>query len=134
MKRLGASINIELTNACNFSCVYCPINKMTRRKGFMEFNLAKHIIDEVAETQVYHSVAFHIMGEPLLHPHIIDLTEYASQKGLKVHLVTNGAFLEKKIDGLLDAGVARITISLETPSEESFKSRRTKVIDYTQYI
>lgn len=100
----------------------------------MDVNLAKHIIDEAEETQFYNSVAFHIMGEPLLHPHVVDLTKYASQKGLKVHLITNGSLLGNKIDDLLDARPARITISLETPSEESFKLRRSRVMDYEQYI
>lgn len=128
-------IFLELSNICNFHCAYCPSDALTRPRGLMDTSLARRLIDEVAEGQMARRVAFHIMGEPLLHPACIDLCAYATQKGLPVDIFTNGARLRKRvIDALLDAGISRLVVSLETPDEESFQLRRTKVISFDRYI
>ena len=38
---------IENTNCCNASCVMCPRDKLTRKLGFMPFELFTKLVDEI---------------------------------------------------------------------------------------
>lgn len=134
---------LELTNVCNFDCVFCPNDIMTREKGMMDFNLAKKIIDELVELNLSKtkipntgSISFHLMGEPLLHPLAAEIIKYASDQGIDTVLNTNCSLLtDEMIDTLLDyAKVKHFVLSLQTPTEESFKLRRTGVLSYNEYI
>jgi MoaA/NifB/PqqE/SkfB family radical SAM enzyme len=61
-------IHVELTNKCNFSCVFCPDARMTRKRGFMDEALACKVLDEISELDLAEKVTFHVMGEPLSTP------------------------------------------------------------------
>ena len=87
-------IHIEVTSRCNFSCEFCPDMKMERERGNMDLALVKQILDEVAQEKLASLVLFHVMGEPLLYPHINEAVRYAAGKGLKTCITTNGALLD----------------------------------------
>ncbi len=57
-------VHIELTNVCDFNCVFCPKSRMKRPYGFMETGLAKRVITEIGVHEVCEKVTFHLMGEP----------------------------------------------------------------------
>src|SRR6266446_3041692 len=89
-------IYLELTNACNFTCDYCPIDQQTRKKVVMPTDFACNIIDQIAENNLTQFLTFHLMGEPFLHKNLCQLVGYAEACGLKVRLLTNGSLLERK--------------------------------------
>jgi len=62
-------------------------------------------------------------GEPLVRRDIVELcAEIGKQKGLEdLCITTNGILLERKLDGLIDAGVNRINISLDTLVKPKFE-------------
>lgn len=127
-------IHIELTNICNFSCEFCPEEKMNRSLGRMSTDMAEDIIKEIALYKIAKDVYFHVMGEPTLHPDLTLLSEIAAQKGLRVCITTNGSMLNKKLyRELKAAGVKQIFISLQTPDENSFKLRGTRSITFDDY-
>src|SRR5512135_2418006 len=90
-------IHLELTNKCNFSCVFCPDGVMTRERGVMEEDLARSALDQIADLDIAEKVTFHVMGEPLLHPHFFEILDYAASRNLAVGLTTNGALLTPSI-------------------------------------
>lgn len=56
---------------------------------------------------------FHLMGEPLLHPHLGKFLELAGDAGFKVILTTNGTLLPKQQDLLLSSpALHKVNISL----------------------
>ena len=56
---------------------------------------------------------FHLMGEPLCHPHLEKFLRCAGEQGFKVILTTNGTLLKKQQDVLLTAaGLHKVNISL----------------------
>ncbi|HEV7500875.1 MAG TPA: hypothetical protein VGQ33_12765, partial [Vicinamibacteria bacterium] len=61
---------IEITNACNFKCTWCPDDIMGRRRGFMKKEKAFRILDEIAGKRGWlgplYPVKLHQMGEPFL--------------------------------------------------------------------
>jgi Radical SAM superfamily len=84
-------VHLELTNICDFKCVFCPKSVMKREFGYMDTDLSKMIIDEIAENHISEKITFHVMGEPTLHPDFFDILSHASGRGVKVGLTTNGA-------------------------------------------
>lgn len=127
-------LHMELTNICNFSCEFCPDSKMKRQKGMMPVETAKTIIDEIKRTKVVTTLLFHVMGEPTLHPHLIDVVEYANNFGIETCLTTNGSRLDHKLlDELIRAGIGRIIVSLQTPDEKTFAIRGARGIEFDDY-
>jgi sulfatase maturation enzyme AslB (radical SAM superfamily) len=127
-------LHIELTNACNFSCEFCPDSKMKRKRGFMSVDMAKSILDQTSEFKDINMVLFHVLGEPTLHPDLLEIAAYAASKKLKICLTTNGSRLNRDmLYALQGAGVQHIIISLQTPDERTFSMRGAKDILFSDY-
>ncbi len=123
------SIQFEVTNNCNLKCKMCPVNNgMKRKRGFMNFNLFKKIIDE--NPRVEFGLFFN-WGEPLLHPRICDMLKYAKNKGIKTFITTNITLLDskEKMKKFLECNLARVTISLD-----GFETSYTKIRGYDYKI
>ena len=117
-------IYLEITNACNFTCDYCPIDRQTRKKVVMPAKFACDIIDQIADNQLTRFITFHLMGEPYLHKQLALLTGYAEARGLRVRLLTNGSLLESDRNRELFAnGLTRLEVGFRTPNDTSFSMR-----------
>jgi len=128
-------IHLELTNHCNFSCIFCPDCIMTRKRGFMEEGVAKSAIDQIAELDITEKITFHVMGEPLLHPQFFQILDHARMRGIPVGLTTNGALLTAStIKALATRDLHQIDISLQTPDKDSFLKTRGARIDFEKYV
>jgi MoaA/NifB/PqqE/SkfB family radical SAM enzyme len=127
-------IHVELTNRCNFSCVFCPDGRMTRKRGTMDVDLAFSALDQIADLDLAEKVTFHVMGEPLLHPQFFAILDHAHEKGLSVGLTTNGALLRPEtIRQLAERDLFQIDISLQTPDAESFQATRGSRVPFDRY-
>lgn len=126
---------IEPTNHCLYSCIMCPRpKKMTREKGFMEFELFSKVIDEVSsysgplksrEIELFH------FGESLLHTGIDRMVGYVSGKRLRATLSVNGPQLHPELAGrLLAANPYRVVVSLDGYDQESYRAIRGDNADY----
>lgn len=103
-------IYIEITNACNLNCSFCIKNK--RKINYITLNNYKYIIDKIKSytKEIY----LHILGEPLLHPNIIDFIEYANNQNLQVNITTNG-YLINNLNN--NTNIHRLNISLHSYNE-----------------
>ncbi|MEE8429782.1 MAG: radical SAM protein, partial [Candidatus Desulfatibia sp.] len=107
-------VHLELTNACNFDCTFCPKRLMTRKYGFMETPFAKRIIDQIVENRIAQKITFHIMGEPFLHRDFFEILAYCRDKGLPTGITTNGSFLSPDTaQRLAPLNVSQVNISLQ---------------------
>jgi len=104
---------IEPTNRCNIQCTMCPNKDFKKEElGFMDFDLYKNIIDQ--SSGWVHDVNLHHRGEPLLHPQLPEMVEYAANKGIKVKLHTNATGLTEKISTrLISSGLRLISFSFD---------------------
>src|SRR5713226_1933765 len=132
-------IYLELTNACNFTCDYCPIDQQTRKKVVMPSDVARNIIDQIADNNLTQFLSFHLMGEPFLHKDLCALTAYAEARGIRVRLLTNGSLLEKgRNEGLFKGNLSRLEIGFRTPNDTSFNLRlrggSLTLAEYTQRV
>jgi len=100
---------LEITNACNLSCSFCHGTKRPIR--YITVPEFTHAAEELRSFADY--LYFHLMGEPLLHPHLAEFFSIAAGLGFKVILTTNGTLLPKKSRILLSApALHKVSISL----------------------
>jgi MoaA/NifB/PqqE/SkfB family radical SAM enzyme len=129
---------VEITNACNFKCTWCPDAIMRRRRGFMKKEQAFAIFDEVAAKRAWlgpiFPVKLHEMGEPMLHPDLAEIVAYAESRGIPIELNTNCSFITaEKVDALYEAGLTNLILSYQTPDAVSFKTRKAPRLSFDEY-
>jgi sulfatase maturation enzyme AslB (radical SAM superfamily) len=126
---------IELTNKCNFHCDFCPSDSQRRQLDFIDKNLIRQVYDEIAEKKLVQQVSLHLMGEPTLHPQLQETLDYASARNIKTELVTNGSTLNAKmIPRILDSLYGLLVVSLQTPTQDTFKHRGDTGLSWDRYI
>lgn len=123
--KVPPSLQIEPTNYCNVNCACCPTSRSARRKGQMDFDLFRQIIDDASQIGVKRIRLF-LHGEPMLHPRAVEMMSYIKSKGLAFHLTTNGmAFDKDRIEAVLHSGVTcgdHITFSMLGYSRAVYES------------
>ena len=125
----------ELTNKCNFHCTFCPSDSQTRDIGSMDFELIKRLYEEAADKKIGSVVNLHLMGEPTLHPKLIEILKFGASKNIKTDLVTNGSTLVAKVvPKILDAIYGTIVASHMTPTQETYHFRGKVGLTWDRYI
>jgi cyclic pyranopterin phosphate synthase len=125
-------LRISLTDRCNFRCVYCmPRSIFDKDHAFLPRAslLSFEEIIRITKLFVAHGVSKIRLtgGEPLLRKHIEKLIEQLAQlktpdgRLLDLTLTTNGSLLGKKAQALKDAGLSRVTVSLDSLDDATFK-------------
>ena len=121
-------LRISVTDRCNFRCVYCmPKDVFGRDYPFLPHSalLSFEEITRVARIFVGHGVRKIRLtgGEPLLRKNIERLVEMLARLGdVDLTLTTNGALLARKAKALRDAGLKRITVSLDSLDDATFRA------------
>jgi MoaA/NifB/PqqE/SkfB family radical SAM enzyme len=121
-----ATLDIELTNNCNLSCVMCSRQLMKRKIGYMDLALLNRIIEEARKYPIK-SIGLHLFGEPLMHADLIKMIHAIKDKikGTKVILSTNAYFLDKeKAKKLIASGLDVIRFSLDGTRQETYETIR----------
>jgi len=121
-------LRISVTDRCNFRCVYCmPKDVFDSDYRFLPHGdlLTFEEIARVAKLFVDRGVAKIRLtgGEPLLRRNVERLVEMLARLGdIDLTLTTNGALLAKKAAGLRDAGLTRVTVSLDSLDDATFRA------------
>ncbi|MGH8351925.1 MAG: GTP 3',8-cyclase MoaA [Pseudomonas sp.] len=117
------NLRISLTAACNYACTYCVPD-------------GKRLVaaqDELSAESLVRGVAYLIEaagierlrvtgGEPLVSPKLEVFLREVSQLGLEdISLTTNGQLLTRKLPLLLESGIRRLNVSLDTLDPEAFR-------------
>ncbi len=117
-------LRISLTDRCNLRCVYCMPQEGLQWQASADQLSAEEIV-RVVETASQGGVKRIRLtgGEPLVHPNIVEIVRrIASIKGIEeVSLTTNAMLLERLAQPLVDAGLTRVNISLDTLDENKFR-------------
>lgn len=132
LNRRVHDLRISVTDRCNFRCVYCmPKSVFDKNYQFLAQKelLTFEEIEKVAKVFVRQGVEKIRLtgGEPLLRKNLEVLIEKLAKlqtpNGLPVEvtLTTNGTLLPKKAQLLKDAGLSRVTVSLDAMSESVFR-------------
>jgi len=118
-------LRVSLTDRCNFRCFYClphgepPIAPKEQMLSYEEIEYVCDIFVELGIEKIRLTG-----GEPMMRRDIetiISKLAALKPKGLlDLALTTNGYFLPDRAQGLKDAGLDRITISLDSLKPEKF--------------
>lgn len=128
---------ISIVYPCNMGCPNCPYTDTNSelRKFYKEHNgdlipveLWKKIADECGPYGAWMRCTGG--GEPMLHPHMVDMIEYANTKRARVWLNTNGSMfgptdkLRRKLERILKAGIDLIEFSMDAADSQAYATLR----------
>ena len=132
-------LRISVTDRCNFRCTYCmPKELFGANYKFLPQSslLSFEEITRTARLFIAHGV--HKLrltgGEPLLRKNVEHLIAMLAQlrtpegEALDITLTTNGSLLARKAQALRDAGLRRVTVSLDSLDDAVF--RRMNDVDF----
>jgi len=114
------SLRISITNRCNVNCFYCHHDGILPQK----YEMTPDEIHRIA--QVARGIGVRKIrlsgGEPLIRDDIVEIVSKISSIGFKdVSITTNGTYLDKYADDLVEAGLNRVNVSLDTLKPETYQ-------------
>ena len=103
----------EVTKGCNLRCIHCRATATELSSPTdLPTRTALNIIDQIAAAA--NPILVLSGGEPLYRSDIFQLARYATDKGLRVALATNGTLVTKDVARMIvDSRVRRVSISLD---------------------
>src|SRR5512143_2025172 len=119
---------VEVTTRCNLQCGMCV--KQNGTGGIPEGNMSPETFERLAPAFPHlESLVLNGIGESLLHPELetfISRARALLPESAWLGFQSNGMLLtEERAASLVDAGLDRICISLDTVSDDSFRSIRS---------
>jgi cyclic pyranopterin phosphate synthase len=121
-------LRVSITDRCNFRCVYCMPKEVYGRDYAFLPRRDLLTFEEIARlAQVFAGLGVEKIrltgGEPLIRRDVEHLVEMLAEiPGLDLTLTTNGAALAQKAQALKDAGLGRITVSLDSLDDDVFRA------------
>jgi radical SAM protein with 4Fe4S-binding SPASM domain len=113
----------NVTRTCNLRCVHCYSDSFAQAyPGELTNAEAKGVLDDIAAFKV--PAVLFSGGEPLIRPDLFDLIAYATSKGLRVTLSTNGTLIDEPTAAKLKAfNLTYVGISLDGigPTNDHFR-------------
>jgi len=122
------TLRVSITDRCNFRCVYCmPKEVFGRDYAFLDRRELLSFEEIVRVVGVFASLGVRTVrltgGEPLVRRDVEKLVEQlAAIPDLELALTTNGALLPQKAQALADAGLTRVTVSLDSVDDAQFRA------------
>src|SRR5687768_13256554 len=119
------SLRVSVTDRCNLRCQYCMPELdyvWLPRESLLTFEETAGVIDAFTDLGVDRVRI--TGGEPLLRRNLPDLiADLASRPAIRdLALTTNGVLLAQQADALKNAGLHRITVSLDTLDPRRFET------------
>jgi GTP 3',8-cyclase len=120
-------LRISVTDRCNFRCVYC----MPREVFDSAYRFLPHeailSFEEIARlARVFVGLGVQKIrltgGEPLVRRHLHRLVEMLAPLGAELTLTTNGSLLAQQVHELKKAGLDRVTVSLDSLDDATFRA------------
>lgn len=116
-------LRMSVTDSCNFRCGYCMPQSPAKRASSASY-LSR--VELVTVARAFVALGVNKLrvtgGEPLLRRDLPEIVEELSQLGVSdLCLTTNGSLLEQQARTLANAGLRRVTVSLDSLDESTFQ-------------
>jgi cyclic pyranopterin phosphate synthase len=118
------NLRISLTAACNYACTYCvPDGKrLVAAQNELSADQMARGVEYLIEAAGIERLRI-TGGEPLVSPRLEGFMGQVGKMGLgDISLTTNGQLLARKLPLLLEAGIGRINVSLDTLDPSAFRA------------
>lgn len=125
MKYPPLCVDIESAAICDLACSFCFRQWVATPDKIINLDFYKRIVDQCAEIGVP-SLKLNWRGEPLLHPKLPEMIDYAKRKGiLEVIINTNATTLtEAKSRELIEAGLDMMIYSFDGGTKATYEMMR----------
>ncbi|UTV26936.1 radical SAM protein [Photobacterium atrarenae] len=117
--KLPVWVTLQLTDACNLRCKMCYEWGENgayhgRKISRLDKDAVLRVIDECLPVKPYFAL---FGGEPMMYPWFEDVVGRIRQGGARVDVPTNGTFLKRKAEMLVETPPNRLWVSLDGPEE-----------------
>jgi len=120
-------LRISVTDRCNFRCVYCmPREVFDANHPFLPHSAILSFEEIARLARIF--VGFGVEkirltgGEPLVRRDLHRLVEMLAELDVDLTLTTNGSLLARQAKALKDAGLKRVTVSLDSLDDVVFRA------------
>ena len=133
-------VRISVTDRCNFRCPYCmPKARFGPGHRFLPRAEALDANEIVRLAGVFASLGVTKIrltgGEPLLRPDLVEIVEGIARLGVPdIALTTNGALLRRWAVRLRDAGLHRVTVSLDSLDPAVFSAMSDSRVEVSEVL
>jgi hypothetical protein len=133
-------MQIETSNYCSLTCVYCPHPAQARPKGDMSFETFRKCMtlvkrsDNPPHADGRKFVWLNHFGEPLLNPMLPEFIRFATSCGIKVSFASNGVdengnlFPRSLWQELSHAGLEVVELSAHKKSEQILRKHVDDIV------
>lgn len=119
-----SQIGLEITNRCNFNCKHCINDSNNISNVELPLSKIKEIIDYMHSKGL---VCLDISGgEPLVHPDIKEIIEYAYNNNMNLSVASNGYLVNSEIIELFKRCKVNLRISFDGYNEDTYSIIRGK--------
>lgn len=119
-------LHVGVTTACNLRCPGCPTGTkaLGRKTEHLDIDLYKRTIDDLKNSVMF--ALFWDWGEPLLHPQLAEMIEYARARKIRTVISTNGNLSknQQQIDQLVKSQPDVLIFCIDGATQESYESYR----------
>ena len=126
LKSMPYNIVIEPTNSCNLQCPLCStgIGAQTRKKGILEFENFKKLVDELKDTVL--QLSLQNWGEATLVKDLPKMIKYAADNGIFTRLSTNFSvkYNDQFFKELMTSGLGILVIDLDGTDQITYEKYR----------
>jgi len=121
VRHFPLKIMLESSSRCMLNCLMCPRDRMSRPKADMPFELFEKVIDEAAESGLYH-LSMHQHGEPLMNERLPEMIHAAKTRGVPVvNLTTNGVLLDETASrALIEVRLDTLVVSFDGITRDAY--------------
>ncbi|MFZ5918985.1 MAG: tungsten cofactor oxidoreductase radical SAM maturase [Chloroflexota bacterium] len=120
---------VEPTTVCNLNCRTCIRNVWQDPKAHMDMDTFQQLVEQTEALPELQRVVFSGLGEPLTHPHFLEMVRRVRERGLAVTIGTNGLLLDASMAReLVRLGVDRLVVSLDGVTPETYAGVRGALI------
>jgi len=122
-----ARVYIEPTTACNLRCRTCIRNVWDEPIGHMAADTFARVVAGIQALPEPPTVVFGGLGEPFVHPDILDMIRDVKRTEARVEVITNGVLLDDvRVRALIDLGLDGLWVSLDGASAECYAGVRVE--------
>ena len=120
-------LRISVTDRCNFRCVYCmPREVFDADHQFLPHSAILSFEEIARLAGIFVGLGVKKIrltgGEPLVRRDLANLVRLLSPLGVEITLTTNGSLLAKQAALLKNAGLNRVTVSLDSLDDATFRA------------
>lgn len=124
---LLSKLYVEITTACNLDCQMCVRRVWDEPLGTMPLETFEALMEQLRQFPSPPAIHLSGYGEPMVHPHFLEIVKQAKAIGARVEMTSNGMLLNtKKAAALIELGLDSLTVSIDGVGSEAYEDIRVR--------